>query len=162
MPPIVVGTAFVLWSLGVVLAAWRRPALGRALLGTLFVAMGGINAVAAIANPSTYQDAYGERAWIPFYRDVINGFFAENARAFVLTVAVVQVAMGVALLLNGWAARPALAGMVVFLVAVTPAAPENVINLVFATGALMLLATSGGRAAPASDVTRGTSPRTAG
>lgn len=146
MPPIVVGTAFALWSLGVVWAAWRRPRLGRGLLGALFVAMGGINAVAAIANPTTYQEAYGDRAWIPAYRDIINGFFADHATLFVLVVAVLQIAMGVAVLSNGWGARPALVGMVVFLVAVTPAAPENVINLVFAAGAVMLVPTSGPRA----------------
>lgn len=158
MQPIIVGTAFIVLSVAVVLAAWRRPGLGRALLGTLFVLMGGVNVYFAISDPSSYQDLYGERAWIPAYRDVINGPFADNATAFVLTVGLTQLAMGAAVLANRWAVRPALAGMIVFLIAVTPAGPENVINLVLAAGASILLLTP----RPSTELKAAANPGTAG
>jgi hypothetical protein len=56
----------------------------RVLLAALFISMGVVNAIAVLSNPRAYTDLYGDRAWLPFYRSILNGFVADNARFIVI------------------------------------------------------------------------------
>lgn len=139
MPQIVVGAGFIAWAVAVAAVAVPRPQLARALLASLFALMGLVNLVAALTDPGVYQDAYGATAWIPAYRDVINGFWAANDAVLVLLSAAAQLLLAAAVMTRGRVRTVGLVGMVVFLVLVAPTAKDNLINLVFALGAVLLI-----------------------
>ena len=139
MPEIVVGDGFIAWAVVVAAVAVPRPQLARALLASLFALMGLVNLVAALTDPGVYQDAYGATAWIPAYRDVINGFWAANDAVLVLLSAAAQLLLAAAVMTRGRVRTVGLVGMVVFLVLVAPTAKDNLINLVFALGAVLLI-----------------------
>lgn len=98
MPQIVVGAGFIAWAVAVAAVAVPRPQLARALLASLFALMGLVNLVAALTDPGVYQDAYGATAWIPAYRDVINGFWAANDAVLVLLSAAAQLLLAAAVM----------------------------------------------------------------
>jgi uncharacterized protein len=50
----------------------------RRVLAALFISMGVVNTIAMLSNPRAYTDLYGDRAWLPFYRSILNGFVADN------------------------------------------------------------------------------------
>jgi hypothetical protein len=139
MPEIADGSGFIAWAVAVVAAAYARPQLARTLLSVLFVLMGIVNGVTAVADPTAYQDAYADDAVLPFYRDILAGFWSRNDVALIGLIAALQVVLGAAVLVPGWARRWGLAGMVLFLLAVTPTHPTNMVNLVFAVGAVLVL-----------------------
>lgn len=138
MKGILVGGIFVAWATAALWGSLRQPAVARALLGGLFVSMGLVNVLAVLSDPLAYTDLYGDRAWIPWYRDVLHGAVADHAVLIVAPVALAQVAGGLLLLVRRHE-RAALTGMVVFLVATVPLGPEVAVNLVFAAGAVVLL-----------------------
>lgn len=139
MPQIVGGAGFIAWAVAVAALAVLRPELARALLASLFALMGLVNLVVALTDPGIYQDAYGATAWIPAYRDIINGVWAANDALLVLLSALVQLLLAVAVLARGRVRTVGLVGMVAFLVLVAPTATDNLVNLVFALGAVLLI-----------------------
>jgi hypothetical protein len=44
------------------------------LLAALFISVGVVNTIAVLSNPRAYTAVYGDRAWLPFYRSILNGF----------------------------------------------------------------------------------------
>lgn len=139
MPEIVVGTGFAVWALAVVVSAVPCPRLSRTLLSVLFLLMGLVNGITAVSNPAVYENAYAETAMVPLYRAVLVTVWAEHNIALTLAVGILNVVLGVAVLIPGRTRRAGLLGAIVFLLAVAPTAPENLVNVAFAVGAALLL-----------------------
>lgn len=100
-------------------AAAQWPRVTRIVFGCGFIATGFFNAYTALYSPRVYVDGYGPLAIGP-YRDFIYGAFARHTMYFVLAIAAGQLVAGIlALLPRLTLQRLGLAGMVVFLLAIT-------------------------------------------
>jgi hypothetical protein len=132
-------TAIVIGAL-MLLAAWRRPLLGRFLYLALFTWACGMNSWTATARPAAYLE-YGPLAVLDAYRGFIDGFFAEHIATVVLLVAAGQGLIALGLAIGGRLARIALVGAVGFLVAIAPLGVGSGFpsTLLMAAGALVLL-----------------------
>jgi hypothetical protein len=108
------GVAFAMLAV-----SWRWRALGRIAFVALFAWAAQVNFRTAFAAPEVYLE-YAPLAWSPWYRDFILGPFARHITPIVATIAVGQAAIAVGVSLAGRAARLALIGAVVFLVAIAP------------------------------------------
>jgi hypothetical protein len=133
-------------SILLLLAAWRRPRVGRLLFALLFLSAGVFNAVTALRTPQVYVEGFAPLAIGPF-RELIERVVALAPDAFVLAIALGQFLVAAGLAFGrGWPVRAGAIGATVFLLAISwlgvgAAFPTN---LVLAAGAALLL-----RAAPA-------------
>jgi hypothetical protein len=132
-------TAIVIGGL-MLLAAWRRPLLGRFLYLALFTWACFMNFWTATMRPAVYLD-YGPLAVLGVYREFIAGFFAQHAAALVMTVAGCQGLIAFGLAIGGPLARIGLVGAVCFLVAIAPLGVGSGFpsTLLMAAGAIVLL-----------------------
>ena len=114
--PLVVTNAFGFF---LALMCWFRPAYGQALGALLFLGAATFNAFYAIEAPQAYL-GFRPYAWLPPYRLVIDTVWPAYGTAFVLAIALGQLAVGALLLRGGPAGRLGAAGAIVFLLAITP------------------------------------------
>jgi hypothetical protein len=127
-------------SLALLVAAWRRPRVGRWAFALLFLGAAVFNAVGALRDPRIYVTGFAPHAIGPF-REFIERVVALAPDAFVLAIAVGQFLIGIALASgDGLVLRLGVIGAVVFLVAISwlgvgAAFPTN---LVLAVGARLL------------------------
>jgi hypothetical protein len=107
-------------AIALLLVAALGPKVARVLFIVIFFAAGIFNAYSVITQPEAYVEIYGEVAVFKLYRDFIYGVFSQYTTAFVLAIAVGQLAIGGLLM----AKRPLLTlgviGGVIFLVAIAP------------------------------------------
>lgn len=99
--------------------SWRWRPLGRLMFVGLFAWAAQINFRTALATPEVYLE-YAPLAWFSWYRDFILGPFARHITQIVGAIAVCQGAIALGVSLSGRATSLALAGAVVFLVAIAP------------------------------------------
>jgi hypothetical protein len=96
---------------------WNR--IGRYLYSFIFLAASIVNTFAAIREPQTYIDTYGNLAFF-FYKDFIYGFFARNTTVIVLLIAGGQLLISVFLFLGKKFFIYGVLGGIIFLLAITP------------------------------------------
>ncbi|MRG45317.1 hypothetical protein GFS24_09330 [Chitinophaga sp. SYP-B3965] len=101
------------------LLTFTRPATARSLLCILFTGAAFFNGIAAFMHPEWYL-SYADIAAIPSYERIINGAFSRHITAYVLTIAIGQLSIGIFIGSKGWLQKTALAGAVVFLLAISP------------------------------------------
>ena len=139
MKPILFGSMFVTWG---AVAVWAAVTHRRrtALLTLAAVMLLGVaaNTAAGINDPGSYVDLYGERAWFPYYQDVLHALSIAQLRIIVLAVAACQLTVAVLLITSRYAWL-GLCIAIVFLVGVAGLGPENVVNALFALAAGLLL-----------------------
>lgn len=139
MQAIVIGSMFVIWGAVAVWAALthrRRTALLTLAGVMLFGAVA--NTAAGIGDPGAYVELYGERAWFPYYQDVLQALSVAQLRTIVLAVAACQITVAL-LLITGRSVWLALVVAIVFLLGVAGLGPENVVNGLFVLAAAVLL-----------------------
>lgn len=96
-----------------------KPVFGRMCMSLLFLGGAVVNTVISISHPQIYM-TYADVAALPAYEEFINGYFGSHITGFVLSIAVGQLLIGLALLWKGPLEKIALAGAVVFLLAIAP------------------------------------------
>lgn len=112
-------TASNLIALCLLWAAWAKPTLARFLFFVLFAWASYANTSMALHNPGDYL-TYAEYSWLPFYRDFINGFFAQHTQEMVLIIAAGQLCIAMALWGKGWVFRLGCIGGMAFLLGIAP------------------------------------------
>jgi hypothetical protein len=121
------------------LTAWRWPRVACWIVGAGFILAGMFNIWTVSTTPEAYVQGFGPHAFPP-YRGFIYGAFARRTAAFVLPIAVGQIAAGaLAFAPLPWR-RFGYGAAIVFLLAITPlgigsAAPST---LIFAAGLILL------------------------
>ena len=133
-----IGSNVVAIALLLVAALW--PKVARVLFVVIFFAAGIFNAYTVITEPMAYVEGYGELAVLKLYQDFIYGVFSQYTIAFVLAIAVGQIAVGGLLL----AKRPLLTlgviGGTIFLAAIAPLGVGSAFPFsVFAIAALVVM-----------------------
>jgi len=133
-----IGSNVVAIALLLVAALW--PKVARVLFIVIFLVAGIFNAYSVITQPVAYVEGYGELAVFKLYQDFIFGVFSQYTIAFVLAIAVGQLAIGGLLM----AKRPLLTlgvvGGIIFLVAIAPLGAMSAFPFsVFAIAALVVM-----------------------
>jgi hypothetical protein len=120
-------------------AAWRRPLLARALYFALFTWAAFTNFWTATVRPHVYLE-YASLAVLGVYRDFILGFFAEHIQLLVMSVAACQALVAFGLAVGRPFARIGLVGATCFLVAIAPLGVGSGFpsTLLLAGGAILL------------------------
>lgn len=98
---------------------FKWPNLGRFLFVLLFLWAAYINSKTAFTDPNDYLN-YAQFAWLDFYRDFINGVFAQNTVIIVLSIAACQLIISVLLAARGEAVKWGSWGGIMFLLAIAP------------------------------------------
>jgi hypothetical protein len=122
------------------LACIYRPRTGRLLFALLFTWAAFTNWSFAHSQPEIYL-GYADLTPIEFYKDIINGFFAEHIVALVSIIAVCQLLIGISMLLKGRIFKTGCTGGIIFLVAIAPLGIGSGFpaTLVMAAGLFVLL-----------------------
>jgi hypothetical protein len=107
-------------ALGLIIICWRRPKVGRAILGLGFIAAAVFNAWTVLADPQAYVRGFGPQALFPFYENFIYGPFARSPVLFILPIALGQLAIGLLMFARGAGLKLGLVGGTIFFLAVTP------------------------------------------
>jgi len=105
------------FSILVMALAHLSPRSSRVIYAVMFLAASGVNARLAVLSPEVYLD-YAPLALMDIYRQFILGVFAAHTAAFVLSIAVGQLACGVLMLTRF--AKVGYIGASVFLLAIAP------------------------------------------
>jgi len=100
-------------------ASIKWPQLAKISFYLLFSWACWINWKTAHQNPSDYLN-YATFTWSSWYRNFINGWFAEHIQPTVSFIAVCQGMIGIAMLLKGWVFKIGGIGAVIFLIAILP------------------------------------------
>lgn len=106
-------------SLLLLILAFKRPVTARTLMSILFIGAACFNGYTAIMHPETYM-TYADLAAIPTYETFIRGNFSRHITTFILTIAVAQLAIGICIAGKGALSKTALAGAIIFLLAIAP------------------------------------------
>lgn len=102
-----------------VISAMIWPTVARVLLGSIFVAAFVFNLFTATTNPSAYL-YFAEVAAHPFYKSIILGPFSKHVQLYVIMIACCQLLIGVFIAYKGRLMNIAMAGGIVFLLAISP------------------------------------------
>lgn len=103
----------------ILLSCIYRPRIGRMLFALLFIWAAFTNWSTAHSKPEVYLE-YGRFAVLDWYKEIINGFFARHIEELVSLIAVSQLLIGVAMLLNGLVFKIGCWGGILFLLAIAP------------------------------------------
>jgi hypothetical protein len=118
--------------------AYRRPVLGRRVMGLFFGVMGlGVNGGLTVAAPELFP-ALARRAPWAWYRRIGVALTEPAPRTFGAAMAVGETALAAAVLSRGRAARIGLLGAAAFSLGITPLGVYTLANPVLAAGALRL------------------------
>lgn len=99
--------------------SWKRPVTARALFFLLFVWAGFTNAATSLNNPRVYLE-YADFTFLPFYKNIILGFFSRNITGIVIVIAICQLVIGISMLLNRRVFKLGCIGGILFLIGITP------------------------------------------
>lgn len=99
--------------------SWKRPVTARALFFLLFVWAGFTNAATSLNNPRVYLE-YADFTFLPFYKNIILGFFSRNITGIVIVIAICQLMIGISMLLNRRVFKLGCIGGILFLIGITP------------------------------------------
>lgn len=122
------------------ITAFRWPRVARIIAGAGFIAAGAFNIWTALDSPLSYVTGFGPHA-LPIYRTFIYGVFARHTSAFVIAIALGQLAVGFTIFAQLRFRTFGYLGAIAFLLAITPlgigsAAPST---LIFAIAIAVLL-----------------------
>lgn len=124
--PIVTGILFSFVMAGISL---KKPNLARIILGIFFIVMAiGVNGSITLSNPQSYV-TYGQAALIPLYRVLCSNIIALNPVLFGLLLIIYEITIGLLMLQKGKAVKVGLAGIIIFLIAISPVSLIQVIWL---------------------------------
>ncbi|HEX7670072.1 MAG TPA: hypothetical protein VF395_10835 [Polyangiaceae bacterium] len=127
-------------SLLLLLAAFRRPSMARALFALLFGGACVVNWITVLRTPNAYLE-YAPLATSSVYRQIILGPFADHIRLFVGAIATSQGLIALGVVLGEFWAYFALLGAIVFLVNIAPlgvgSAFPSTLVMAAAAGALL-------------------------
>lgn len=99
-------------------AAWKEPFVARLLFTVLFGWASYINMKTAFTNPTDYLN-YASMA-VGWYRDFINGWFAQHITLMVALIAVGQGFIAIGMMLNKPWVKLACIGAILFLMGIAP------------------------------------------
>ena len=105
-------------SVIILFVAWKKTRWGRMLFSLLFFWAAGTNMYLGITNPDVYLQ-YADMA-IPFYRDIINGWFSHFNHIIIPVIAIGQFIIAVGMLLKGAMVKLACFGTILFLLSIAP------------------------------------------
>lgn len=88
-----------MFSVAMLLVAWRWPLAGRLLYAVLFLTAGVVNGMTAMRTPKVYIEGFAPHA-LPPMREFIERVLALAPEAFALSIAAGQVMVAVALALG--------------------------------------------------------------
>jgi len=127
-------------ALLMLLASWKLPSVARLLYALLFLWACWANTNTALYAPQLYID-YASFAFLPFYRDFIQGFFSQHITMFVIIIALCQFLIGVSMLLKGVIFRIGAIGGIVFLISIAPLGVGSAFpaSVVMAAGLFVLI-----------------------
>lgn len=100
-------------------AAWKRPALARALFFLLFTWAAWTNSNTVLQTPEVYL-GYAQYTFSTWYEQFIHGYFAKHIATFVLGIAAGQALIALAMLATGSLFRLGAIGGIIFLLAIAP------------------------------------------
>jgi hypothetical protein len=106
-------------AIGLVIAAIKWPNVARWLFFFLFAWASYTNFTTSQKTPTVYLE-YADMAWSGWYRDFINGWFAQNIKLAVGFVAVCQALIAISMLMSGWLFKLGAWGAIIFLLAIVP------------------------------------------
>jgi hypothetical protein len=106
-------------ALIILFAALKWPRLARLLFFLLFAWASWMNWTTAIEKPHVYLE-YGTLTWSEFYRNFINGWFAQHIQLSVDFIAACQGLIALSMLLNKWIFKAGAIGAILFLLAIVP------------------------------------------
>lgn len=136
----------LLLALAFAVAAVKRPMLARRLYAGLFLYATLVNAAVAFFVPHTYL-GNARYALLEGYRSFILGWFSEHVGLVVGAISLGQALVAAGLIRGGAWARVALAGAIVFFLAIAPLGVASAFpaSLIWAFGAAWLLFHPGAR-----------------
>jgi hypothetical protein len=100
-------------------AAIKWPRLARISFFLLFGWACWINWKTVHQTPADYLN-YAELVWSDWYKDFINGWFAENTKVAVSFIAVCQGLIAISMLSKGWVFKTGCIGAMTFLISILP------------------------------------------
>lgn len=100
-------------------AAIKWPRIAKTSFVILFAWAGWTNWTTSQQHPEFYLE-YASLAWINWYSNFINGWFAENIKFAVGFVAICQVLISISMLLKGWIFKTGGIGAMIFLISISP------------------------------------------
>lgn len=106
-------------SLLLLILAFNRPLTARTLISILFIGAACFNSYTAIVHSEKYM-VYADLAAIPAYEKFIRGAFSRHISTYILPIAIAQLAIGICIAGRGALSRAALAGAIIFLLAIAP------------------------------------------
>jgi len=106
-------------SMLLLILALKRPVTARTLMSILFIGAAFFNGYTAIIHPGTYM-VYAELAALPAYESFIRGAFSRHISTFILMIAIAQLAIGICIAGREVLSKAALAGAIIFLLAIAP------------------------------------------
>ncbi len=100
-------------------AAIKWPRVARLSFFVLFVWASWTNWAISQRTPQSYLD-YADLTWSGWYKNFINGWFAEHIKLAVGFVALCQGFIAISMLFKGWIFRMGCMGGIIFLLAILP------------------------------------------
>jgi hypothetical protein len=106
-------------AISLVVAAFKWPRVARWLFFLLFAWASITNFYTSQKTPLAYLE-YGELAWSEWYKDFINGWFANHIALAVGFVAACQALIAIAMLMKGLVFKLGALGAIIFLLSIVP------------------------------------------
>ena len=106
------------FSIIVLIIAWRNTRIARGLFAILFLFASIINSYTIFHTPEAYL-SYADMAII-FYRDFIKSWFSQHDHVIVPIIAAGQLMIAMGMLLKGWWVKWACMGAIIFLLSIAP------------------------------------------
>lgn len=106
-------------AIGLVIAAIKWPRAAHWLFFFLFAWASYTNFTTSQKTPTVYLE-YADMAWSEWYKDFINGWFAQHIPLAVSFVAACQALIAISMLTSGWPFKLGAWGAIIFLLAIVP------------------------------------------
>ena len=116
---IIAYTCTNLLALGMLWLCWKKSSIARLLFFLLFIWAAFANAITSVHNPKDYLN-YTDYALLPFYRNIINGFFSQHITVIVFSIAICELVIGISMFLKGAIFKLGCIGGIIFFLAITP------------------------------------------
>jgi hypothetical protein len=100
-------------------AAIKWPNIARLSFFILFALASWTNWKTSQQTPEVYL-SYADLTWSGFYRNFINGWFAEHIKLAVGFIAACQALIAISMLLKGWLFKAGCTGAIIFLICILP------------------------------------------
>lgn len=105
--------------------------IGRSFFGLFFFAMAGVNSYLLFSDLHSF-DSFTDLTFLPFYRDVWYDLIVPNLFWWVVLLIGFELTVGALLLSKGIFVKVGLIGAIVFCLALVPANPQTLYNIILA------------------------------